>query len=72
MDIATPAPAITHNNSGYYVVGTTVTLNAEGYTMSGGFTVKDAQNNDVPLSGGNKIIHQTFKNVHLSLTSDPP
>jgi len=53
---ATPAAAITHNNSGYYVVGTTVTLNAEGYTMSGGFSVKDAQNNDVPLSGGNTFV----------------
>ena len=53
---ATPTPAITHNNSDYYVVGTTVTLNADGYTMSGGFTVKDAQNNDVPLSGGNTFV----------------
>ena len=53
---ATPIPAITHNNSDYYVVGTTVTLNADGYTMSGGFTVKDAQNNDVPLSGDNTFV----------------
>ena len=53
---ATPTPAITHNNSDYYLVGTTITLNADGYTMSGGFTVKDAQNNDVPLSGGNTFV----------------
>ena len=53
---ATPAAALTHQGSNYYPVGATVTLSAEGYNLTGGYTVKDAQNNDVPLTDGNTFV----------------
>ena len=53
---ATPAAAFTYQGSDYYPVGTTVTLSAEGYNLTGGYTVKDAQNNDIPLTDGNTFV----------------
>jgi uncharacterized repeat protein (TIGR02543 family) len=53
---ATPAGALTHQGSNYYPVGTTVTLSAEGYNLSGSYVVKDAQNNDIPLTDGNTFV----------------
>ena len=53
---ATPAAAFTYQGSDYYLVGTTVTLSAEGYNLSGSYIVKDAQNNDVPLTDGNTFV----------------
>ena len=53
---ASPTASLVYNHNDYYKPGTTVTLSAEGYTLNGGFTVKDAQNNDVPLIGGNTFV----------------
>jgi len=51
--IATPAAAVTYQGNSYYVAGTSVTLSVEeGYTLNGSYTVKDANNNDVALTGG--------------------
>ncbi len=51
--IATPAAATTYQGNSYYVAGTSVTLSVEeGYTLNGSYTVKDANNNDVALTGG--------------------
>ena len=51
--IATPVAAVTYQDEGYYVAGTSVTLSVEeGYTLNGSYTVKDANNNDVALTGG--------------------
>ena len=51
--IATPAAAVTYQGNSYYVAGTSVTLSVEeGYTLNGSYTVKDADNNDVALTGG--------------------
>ncbi|MBQ3354080.1 MAG: InlB B-repeat-containing protein, partial [Bacteroidales bacterium] len=51
--IATPVAAVTYQGNGYYAVSTSVTLSVEeGYTLNGSYTVKDANNNDVALTGG--------------------
>ena len=51
--IATPAAAVTYQGNSYYAVGTSVTLSVEeSYTLNGSYTVKDANNNDITLTGG--------------------
>ena len=51
--IATPAAAVTYQGNSYYADGTSVTLSVEeGYTLNGSLIVKDANNNDVALTGG--------------------
>ena len=51
--IVTPAAAVTYQGNSYYVAGTSVTLSVEeGYTLNGSYTVKDANNNDIALTGG--------------------
>ena len=53
---ATPAAALTNQGNGYYTAGTTVTLSVEeGYNF-GGYTVKDAANNDVILTGDDTFV----------------
>ena len=64
---ATTATGLTYSGSGYCAVGATLTLNAEGYTLSGGYIVKDAQNNDVPLTDGNTFT-MPASNVTVSAT----
>ncbi|MBQ3709401.1 MAG: InlB B-repeat-containing protein [Bacteroidales bacterium] len=49
----TPAAAVTYQGKGYYLPGTSVTLSVEeGYTLNDSYSVKDANNNDITLTGG--------------------
>ena len=43
----------------YYAAGTSVTLSAKGYTITGGYTVKDAQNKEITLTGSNTFVMPT-------------
>ena len=45
--------------STYYAAGTSVTLSAKGYTITGGYTVKDAQNKEITLTGSNTFVMPT-------------
>ena len=40
--VAMPEAGVTYQGSGYYQAGTTITLNAEGYTVDGGYIVNGA------------------------------
>ena len=51
LDVA-PKANVTYKSNIYYTANTAVTLSAEGYTLNGSYTVKDAQNNDIPLTNG--------------------
>ena len=54
---ASPKAMAIYHNIDYYKAGATVTLSAEGYTLSNeGFIVKDAQDNVVPLTNGNTFV----------------
>ena len=43
----------------YYAAGTSVTLSAKGYTITGGYTVKDAQNKEITLTDSNNFVMPT-------------
>ncbi len=45
--------------STYYAAGTSVTLSAKGYTITGGYTVKDAQNKEITLTDSNTFVMPT-------------
>ena len=51
LDVA-PEANVTYKSNIYYPANTAVTLSAEGYTLNGSYTVKDAQNNDISLTNG--------------------
>ena len=51
---ATSDAGLTYSGSGYCAVGATITLSAEGYDAV--FTVKNAQDDDVPLTGGDTFV----------------
>ena len=51
---ATSDAGLTYNGSSYCPVGATITLSAEGYDAV--YTVKNAQDDDVPLTGGDTFV----------------
>ncbi|MBO4724680.1 MAG: hypothetical protein J5596_05085, partial [Bacteroidaceae bacterium] len=51
---ATSDAGLIYNGSSYCPVGATITLSAEGYDAV--YTVKDAQDDDVPLTGGDTFV----------------
>ena len=51
---ATSDAGLTYSGSGYCPVGATITLSAEGYDAV--YTVKNAQDDDVPLTGGDTFV----------------